>query len=199
MGSQDATGIDVARRALSDPRRVRIWELLDNAPSTAARLANALSAVPNRLYYHLRILESAGLIEVVGTEVTGRMAERVYGVNRRHVTSDLGRGSPQERILFFSSLLETTRAEIAEVVADQARAAEEGHQPAPLSLLRRAVSLSPQGFDELTGRMRELVEEIEGRHPSSGHADFRLLLAVYGVPSDRGEGSRSGTAGPVRR
>ncbi|MEJ7771081.1 MAG: helix-turn-helix domain-containing protein [Geodermatophilaceae bacterium] len=90
------------------PRRVRIWELLDNAPSTAARLANALSAVPNRLYDHLRILESDGLIEVVGTEVTGRMAERVYGVNRRNVTSAQGRSSPQERILFFSSLLETT-------------------------------------------------------------------------------------------
>lgn len=172
--------VDAARRALSDPLRVRIWESLAAQPCTAKRLGERLRLLPNRLYYHLRMLLAVGLIEVVGTESTGRMVERVYAASRELVSSELGRGSPEGRILFFASLLETTRTEIAEVVTEQGDA-----RMPQLSLLRRAVRTSPDGFSELIRGVRELVDEIEQRQPAGDEVEYRLLFTAYRDPTAR--------------
>lgn len=172
--------VDAARRALSDPLRVRIWESLAAQPCTAKRLGERLRMLPNRLYYHLRMLLATGLIEVVGTESTGRMVERVYAASRELVSRELGRGSPEGRILFFASLLETTRTEIAEVVTEQATHEDDSPE---LSLLRRAVRTSPDGFSELIRRVRELVDEIAQREAAGDEVEYRLLFAAYRDPT----------------
>lgn len=134
--------------------------------------------MPNRLYY-LPILLAAGLVEVVGAQAGDRMVERVYGASHRNVGNDLGRGTPQERMLFFSSMIETTRAEISDVIA--AQAAPTGSEPPWLSLLRRVVRTSPQGLDQLTRQIAVLVDRIEAEHP--GPPGPRLLVALYDGPA----------------
>jgi DNA-binding transcriptional ArsR family regulator len=50
-------------RAMAHPLRLRLFELLRDAPSTATRLAEELGESSGATSYHLRILARAGLVE----------------------------------------------------------------------------------------------------------------------------------------
>jgi DNA-binding transcriptional ArsR family regulator len=57
-------GLIVRRaRALSDPTRVRILEVLARGPQQVGRIASALASQPSTVSRHLQVLFVAGLVE----------------------------------------------------------------------------------------------------------------------------------------
>src|SRR5215510_4706578 len=52
-------------KACADPTRSRILGLIQHQPGTATQLAQVLGVAPNKISYHLRILEAAGLAQIV--------------------------------------------------------------------------------------------------------------------------------------
>src|SRR5256885_9366749 len=65
-------------KAVADPTRIRlILELLDRE-STVKELAEALGVPATRLYYHVKILERHGLIEVAHRRMVSGIEERTY-------------------------------------------------------------------------------------------------------------------------
>jgi DNA-binding transcriptional ArsR family regulator len=50
-------------RALSDPTRVRILEVLARAPEQVGRIAVALASQPSTVSRHLQVLFAAGLVD----------------------------------------------------------------------------------------------------------------------------------------
>src|SRR5262245_4300265 len=66
-------------RALGDPLRVRLGLLLLEAPRTVKEMAEALDLPTTRLYYHVKILEKHGLVEVVERRMVSGIEERRYG------------------------------------------------------------------------------------------------------------------------
>src|SRR5436190_15869195 len=65
-------------KAVADPIRIRlILELLDGK-RTVKELAEALGVPPTRLYYHVKILERHGLIEVANRRMVSGIEERTY-------------------------------------------------------------------------------------------------------------------------
>ena len=81
-------------KALYDPIRFRIIGLLER-PRPVREIAAAMGSEPNRLYYHVKLLEQRGLIRVVEQRVVGNNVERVYGraSNRVRLSADIA-GSP---------------------------------------------------------------------------------------------------------
>ena len=67
-----------ALRALTDPLRLRLVDLLRQAARTAKELAAAMEVDQRTLYYHLGLLERHGLIRVVGTRLVSGIQERRY-------------------------------------------------------------------------------------------------------------------------
>ncbi len=65
-------------KLLADPRRLQILRLLMAEPSTLTRLARALKQSPAWVSHHLKVLESAGLVELVEVRTTGRVTEKFY-------------------------------------------------------------------------------------------------------------------------
>ncbi|MBX6342634.1 MAG: helix-turn-helix transcriptional regulator [Thermomicrobiaceae bacterium] len=65
-------------RAVSDPLRLRLFELLRGGPRTVKQLAAALDLPPTRLYYHVGQLEAHGLVRVVDTRVVSGIIEKRY-------------------------------------------------------------------------------------------------------------------------
>ena len=66
-------------RALADPLRIRLLEAMWFGPRSAKELAEAVGLPPDRLYYHLRQLEQAAVIEVSGYRpLPGGKVERLY-------------------------------------------------------------------------------------------------------------------------
>lgn len=166
---------DVVRRALSDSLRLRIYETLQAQPRTARQLGEALGHNPNRLYYHLRLLEEAGLIAEAGRDLSGRMVERIlkavsFGADSR----ELGQGDTADRTLFFGSLLEATRAELVELMVDLA----EGHER-KLRFTRAVVRTTPAGFARLEAGVESLLAEVRELGDEPEATDYRLTFTLY--------------------
>ena len=76
-------------RLLSDPLRLRLIELLGVAPTTVKELARDMDMKPNRLYYHVNLLEDHGLVKVTQTRIVSGIVERTYAlVARRFAASE---------------------------------------------------------------------------------------------------------------
>src|SRR5262245_31172041 len=69
-------------RLLSDP--LRLIEELGVVPTTVKALARAMGMKPNRLYYHVNLLEQHGLVRVTHTRIVSGIVERTYALVARH-------------------------------------------------------------------------------------------------------------------
>ncbi len=69
-------------QVLDNPLRIRILrEMMDPVP--VKDVAEALDVPPTRLYYHVNLLEEAGIIAVVETRKVGAMIQKVYQARAR--------------------------------------------------------------------------------------------------------------------
>lgn len=150
-------------------------------------LGSALGVEPNRLYYHLRILEAADLIEVTGVKAEGRMTEKIYGAAAGSFGSELPGPDPVERAVFFGSILDATKSELTEIVLGRG---DKGGARA--SLLRGVVIGSPDEIEQLWRAVHSLIDEqneragerLSGRKMKGGSAvrAHTLTLALYEQP-----------------
>jgi DNA-binding transcriptional ArsR family regulator len=76
---------------VADPLRSQILELFGADPLTVKQVANRLGLTPNKLYYHVNLLEEHGLLRVVETRTVGNMIERLYRTvaDRFEIRADL--------------------------------------------------------------------------------------------------------------
>ncbi len=67
-------------KAISDPYRFKIIatfsSFVDGA--TASQIAEKLGEVPSKVYYHIKKLEKAGILEVVNTEIINGIVAKYY-------------------------------------------------------------------------------------------------------------------------
>ncbi|MBE4907017.1 helix-turn-helix transcriptional regulator [Bacillus luteolus] len=75
--SKKITDIELAK-ILMDPRRRNIFDIAKDEPVTVTQIAEALNEKPSRLYYHVKKLEDAGLLELVETRQQGNLIEKYY-------------------------------------------------------------------------------------------------------------------------
>jgi DNA-binding transcriptional ArsR family regulator len=73
-------------KILSDPRRSRILHFASDKPMTVKTLAEKLGEDPLRLYYHVKKMLKAELLEIVETRQHGNLTEHFYkAINFDHV------------------------------------------------------------------------------------------------------------------
>ena len=110
LGEGEGNG-QAALRAMAHPVRLQIMSLLTGASLTAAEVARELGLIHANASYHLRNLQSAGMIVVAGEEkIRGGVAKRYrYDSARDHAPD----GPEQKRALFVAlgnELIRRTRA-----------------------------------------------------------------------------------------
>lgn len=180
---------DATRRAMSDPLRVRIREVLATGEKTVKQLGSDLGIEPNRLYYHLRILEHAELVTVAGTTASGRMVEKVYATTSESFANELSGEDPIDKITFFHALLDATKADLTDVIVEQARQAQAGEPRLTARLLKGVVAATLTDIDELAERVDQLLDEYANRATAAvdaGRGDelraFPFTFAIYERP-----------------
>lgn len=65
-------------KLLLDVRRRSILDIARDQAVTVAQMAEAMQEKPSRLYYHVKMLEEAGLLELVETKQHGNLIEKYY-------------------------------------------------------------------------------------------------------------------------
>src|SRR5215467_8734825 len=78
-------------KAASDPTRSRILGIIQNQPATAKQIADRLGATPGAIGHHLRVLEAAGLAQVVARRLVRGIVANYYTRTARIFTYDLPR------------------------------------------------------------------------------------------------------------
>jgi DNA-binding transcriptional ArsR family regulator len=159
-------------RALADPLRIRLFELLAVRPQSAKELAGRVGMRPDRLYHHLAQLEEAKLIEIAEYRpLAGGKVERVYAPAAVEPLVD--EASPADVALMLNAALETTRADI-----NAATLAKQAGEERLISLSRTAVRLNERHLAELRAAVEELVLGARGHPDDDGVWTTVLWTAV---------------------
>jgi len=75
--------------AIGDPRRMRILEILTQQQASATEMAKMIEESPQTTQYHVKVLEKAGLIELVETrEVRGALEKFYRAVAEQFILSE---------------------------------------------------------------------------------------------------------------
>jgi DNA-binding transcriptional ArsR family regulator len=158
-----------AHRALGDPLRLQLFQALWQGPRSAKELSAEVGQPPDRLYYHLRQLEQAGIVEVAGYRpLPGGKTERVY--RRAEAEPPGDSSSPEELAAFLGSVLDVTRADISAALT--AKAAGERRE---VMVAQGPVWLTDEGLAELQRLLQELQARVD--NPEAG-TQARVLVAL---------------------
>jgi DNA-binding transcriptional ArsR family regulator len=180
-------------RALSDPLRIRLFEAMWHGPRSAKELSAEVGLPPDRLYYHLRQLQQAGIIEVGEYRpLPSGKVERVYRRAEAEPPGDAS--SPEEVATFLGSVLDVTKADIT--AAFMAKAAGEHRE---VVVAQGPLWLTEEGLAEFQGQLQELQARMGS--PDAGGTPARILVALVDLeerPVSSSSGLRPGASGGKR-
>ena len=204
-----------AALALLDPERRRLAEALAQAPDSASGLARRLGEKRQRLNYHLRVLEDAGLVEPVeppAARTPGSRVERLVRLTAKRFVLDPTAGAVSGRDgvdggdRFSTSYLVALAARAIRELADLLdRAAGSGSRVATVSVNAQVRLATPARFEAFTSDLTTAVAEVVARHHEEAGDGrwFRVVAGAYPGPapghaaseSEREDGNDGGTGG----
>lgn len=161
-------------KAVAEPTRSAILELLIE-PHSVTELASALGVPRTRLYHHIELLESKGLIEQVDARRVGPMTERVYALTAQTIrpSARLARSTDVDTITTW--LFDTTKADVA-------RAAAAG-ELSPVDGGRTIAFLDDETARAFAAELEDLVARFDAAHDERNPRPYAFVWALY--PSSR--------------
>jgi DNA-binding transcriptional ArsR family regulator len=185
--------LDVIRSAesaavLLDPTRQQLLVHLKE-PDSATGLARRLKLPRQRINYHLKVLEGAGLVELVEERRKGNCLERVVRATARafiispEALGDLGPSAELAADRLSSAyLIAAAGRAIREVAALEDKAKREGKRVATLTLEADVRFASADARAKFAEELSDAVARIAARYHDDrapGGRRFRLLTAVH--------------------
>lgn len=192
----DVEVIDAPERARAavHPERRRLLAALGEEPDSAAGLARRLGESRQRLNYHLRALEDAGLVELAERRRRGNFEERVLRPIARTVVLDpaLASGAtvpgPDAGDRFSAACLVRSAAKTVHEVGRLARRATEEEKRLATAAMEAEVRVgSPAAMRAFVDELAESVAEVVARHHDTDPAAraFRVTLGAHPTPDAR--------------
>lgn len=178
-------------RAVSDPLRIQIVELLSNQNLTVKQVAEKLGLAPSKLYYHFGALEKLGMIEVAETRMVSNMVEKVYQSNADQLDVDPSLlkfskdGDNESFGILISSTIDATREDIIRSLqARQFQLDQGAAEQSRRFIINRVVSrISEERVAEFQERLVQLIQEFEGEDEHASRKPnlhpYALTVALY--------------------
>ncbi|MEW6402716.1 MAG: helix-turn-helix domain-containing protein [Chloroflexota bacterium] len=177
-------------RALSDPLRMQIVELLLYEKQTVKQVAEKLGLAASKLYYHFNTLEKLGLIEVVETRMVANMQEKSYKATANSVSVDpalltFSTEEGKENIsTMLASSIDATREDILRSLQARQFQLEQGAQEQPRRFIinRLTSRVTEERITEFQDRLVALMHEFEDEDLKTKNKDaqtYALTVAFY--------------------
>jgi DNA-binding transcriptional ArsR family regulator len=178
-------------KVVADPLRLRIIENLGDEPRTVKQIAKSLDLPPSKLYYHINLLETHGLIRVVDTRVVSGIIEKLYLVRASMITVNRalfapGATSDEDMGIMIDSLFNSTAQEFLQSVRAgliQRADDDEANDPVMMGSLSFEMT-SDQALkfkEELNALIERYTEESkqQSRQTDEAIMQYRMLLALF--------------------
>jgi len=178
-------------RAVSDPLRIQIVELLTNQNLTVKQVAEKLGLASSKLYYHFGALEKLGMIEVAETRMVSNMVEKVYQSNADQLDVDPSllrfskEGDNESFGILISSTIDATREDIIRSLqARQFQLDQGATEQSRRFIINRVVSrISEERVAEFQKRLVQLIQEFESEDERASRKSnlqpYALTVALY--------------------
>lgn len=164
-------------KALSHPVRMRILEELAARDASVVDLAESLGTTRHRLYYHVKKLAEAGLVESAGEREDAGVTEQVWRAAAKSFTID-EHFSPVAIKGAINTMFRRTSREVAEQMKQP-----EGKRT--LDVLRGTANLTTEQVREIVQRVHQMATEMEAHEPGPDSRPFGFLWAVApALPED---------------
>ena len=157
-------------RAIADPLRGMILDLLLERAATVSELAEAVHRPKSTIAHHVKVLVDAGMVRVVRTRRVRAIEERFYGRTARNY--QVGRVRPQDVTPppWPNELTDAAEESMPAYLADTMRA------------LRRHVPISAERAAEFWERVIALMADFS-QLPRDGDTPHVFVVSLY--PADR--------------
>ncbi len=180
-------------KILTEPLHLQILEMLDLEPQTVKQVADKLGLSSNRLYYHFKMLEEHGLIQVVQTRLVNNMLEKTYWGTAEDIDIDkelinFSTESSQETLFkIVSNSIETTHADIMRSLEARKFKLDQGAKTVPRDLVitHTKKRLSDETYQQFVNRIRAILKEFSELQDEedSGEGVNVFSIACYLYPS----------------
>lgn len=171
---------------LLKPLRLELMHLLDQ-PRTCTELAAALELTPQKVYYHVKMLQKAGLVALVNERRVRGVMEGLYQAKATsywlsaELTASLGGARQARSQLSLTQLVDLARS-LESAAAELANEAE----PQVLTLNASVALADPLRRQEFLQDVKLTIQALAERYGSRGEdeqgASYRLVLACYRQP-----------------
>lgn len=175
--------LDTAHLALAPIRRRILAALIE--PASAAGLAEQLDMPRQKIGYHLKALEDAGLIRLAGERKKRGFTERLFVAAERYVLDPalLAPADPdvveaQDRHAA-SHLIHTASAMVRDVARMREAADAEGARLLTLTVEADLTFARPADFDAFSRDVTETVAELARRYSAPEGRRYRLTAAAH--------------------
>jgi len=165
-------------KVLADPVRLRIHFALEE-PRTVKELAHLLGMPQTRLYYHVKLLEKAGLINVVARRTVSGIEERTYQTSAKSTTVSPSLGSELAGTGAVDALFEMAAAQVEIALQDMTHPIG-SPQSSVLVMNMTQVKLRPEqvaGFQEKLFDV--LTEYIDNDVSDDDVVVYEMLVAAW--------------------
>jgi DNA-binding transcriptional ArsR family regulator len=165
-------------KALGDPLRVRILELIQHQPRTAKQLADLLERPPGTIGHQLRVLEAAGLAQVVARRLVKGIVAKYYA-RTAHIflveaPQELSAERPPGDVR-----LQRARDELAESLVALGAEAYFGYEDSPEFF---HVRLKPERARVYRDRLSALTTDLLHETPDPAGTVFAVSVAFFVAP-----------------
>jgi AcrR family transcriptional regulator len=160
-----------AAKAITDPLRLQIIEVLLTRSLTVNQIAKKLGLAASRLYYHVNTLEKHDLIRVVETTIHGNLIEKHYRVTAYNYSVDpeiynfnvLKSGGVENLIAMALNHLDIVREDFARSIEARAFNLKHGAEPHLRRVIqsRAVLRISDEQIDDFQSRLQDLLKEFE--------------------------------------
>ena len=176
--------LDTALLALAPIRR-RILSALAE-PASAAGLAEKLEMPRQKIGYHLRALEGAGLVQPAGERRKRGFTERLFIAARDHVLDpalmlappDPDAADAQDRHAA-DHLISTASTIVRDVARMRQNAAVEGARLLTLTVEADVIFGAPSDFDAFTEELSAAVAGLARKYAAASGRRYRLTAAAH--------------------
>lgn len=180
---------DEVRVALSPPRRELLSRLRE--PASATQLAAALGLPRQRVNYHLRVLENAGLIELVEERQRRGCVERILRARSGSVVVDPAVMSDGERSVLdraqdqFAAehLVDVAAATVRDVARMQAKADGTGKRLLTFTVEAEVRFAEPGDVHAFTDQLTEAIRDTVAAFDIAGGQPYRLVAGGHPSPA----------------
>lgn len=173
-------------KALSDPLRLRILELMTtgrNEAFTVKRLATALEVSQTKLYHHVNLLVERELIRPVGTRVVSGIIETSYRIAQLSVRLDRSLLAGDSLALhdMLTTVFDGAREDIERGIREGIITLDDDDADSVrrVTLRKGLTRLSPARAAEFRARLDELWRSFDDDEPDAAGVPYGFVLSFY--------------------